>query len=142
MRRPNTEHVAIVSPPQRDCSLGRVSTSSSDKGTIYSSPEAAVSESSDPATSTYTDQDTIPNIAADSPTDSSNHSTTQAIDWWQTRLEDLYSLPNDFHSEFDATLQELRAGIAPLPIVSITKHPDKASISWLITDEQYRSPAR
>jgi hypothetical protein len=80
-----------------------------------STPGTATSEFLSSPSSTSLDQDLSPKITADNPIDNSDQGVTQSLDSWQTQFQHLYALLDNFQSEFNSKLEELRAGI-PLPL--------------------------
>jgi hypothetical protein len=107
----HVEHPDKASLPGNAILLGRASPPSYEE--IGFSP---------PATSTPTDENLPPNITTDNSTGDSNHSTTQAVEPWQAQLQHLYTLLNNFKSEFNTKLEELRTAI-PLPSQKIPIKP-------------------
>jgi hypothetical protein len=108
----HVEHPDKASLPGNDVLLGRASPPSYEE--IGSSPPVTTTEIAGPSTPTPSDESLPPNITTDNSTGDSNHSTTQAVDSWHTQLQHLYTLLNNFQSEFDSKLEELRTGF-PIP---------------------------
>ena len=110
-QRADIDHDDNVALPGRDGLNGRTSTSSSDQSDDSSPSGPATSNISSPATSLSTHRDIPLNIGTDSQAGDPRQGIDQSVDLWRTRLEHLYYLLDNFQHEFDAKLQELRAGI-------------------------------
>jgi hypothetical protein len=108
----HVEHPGKVSLPEKEILLGRMSTSSS-KGIDFL-PPTTTTEVPGPSTSTSADNDLPPNITTDNSTGGSDFDTTQALESWQTQLQHLYTLLDNFQFEFNFNLAKLRVGI-PFP---------------------------
>jgi hypothetical protein len=116
----HVEHPDKASLPGNDILLGRASPPSYEE--IGFSPPASTTEIPGPSTSTPTDESLPPNITTDNSTGDSNHSTTQAVGSWHTQLQHLYTLLNNFRSEFNSKLEDLRT-VIPLPSQKIPLEP-------------------
>ena len=114
MRGVLTKHLEDASLPARNVLLSRASTSSSE-GLDTSLPGPIISESSDQPTSMPLDRHLPSNTTTDNLTGGSNHTTTQSPEPWRTQLQRLYALLDNFQSDFNCKLEELRAGI-PFPL--------------------------
>jgi hypothetical protein len=109
----DTENPDEASSPGKQSLLGHASSPSSEAVDI-SPPGPVISEPSNPSTSTSFDRDLPSSITTDNSAGGSNHSTTQSLESWQTQVRHLYAILDNFQSEFNSTLEELRAGI-PIP---------------------------
>ncbi|KAM0700166.1 hypothetical protein Q7P36_000378 [Cladosporium allicinum] len=103
------EHPDKVSLPEKEILLGQVP---------------------GPSTSTAADNDLPPNITTDNSAGGSDFDTTQALESWQTQLQHLYTLLDNFQFEFNFNLAKLRAGI---PFLSqLSNETDSTAVALVV----------
>jgi hypothetical protein len=133
----DTKNSDEASSPGKEFLLGRASSPSSE-GVDTSPRRPVISEPYNPSTSTSSDQDLPSNITTDNSAGGSDHSTTQSLESWQTQLQHLHALLNNFHSELDSELEELRAIIdfasQNIPIETVYPPTSRQSLDRLAHD--------